>query len=96
MKSTPLTQAAQEVVDLKMEIVDELVKDFIDEIGDIGSPEKLLGKIYADWTPQDLELLANVYGNGDNTPLAKLIFAKEYKKVLDLEQQAGITSVSVQ
>ena len=73
---------------MKMDVVDEYIKDIIDKIGDIGSPEKLIGKKYEEWTPEDLQRLAGVYGEGDDTPLAKLIFNKEYEKVKALEVEA--------
>lgn len=87
MKKNIFTQAVDEVIKLKMEIADEYVDEVIDAIGDIGSPEKLIGKKYEDWTPQDLQRVANVYGPGDDSPLGKLIFNKEYEKVRQLEAQ---------
>jgi len=47
----------------------------------------LIGKKYESWTPQDIQLLTNVYGQGDDTPLARLIFNKSYQEVQDLKEQ---------
>jgi len=88
MDKNELTQMIDEVVKMKMDIVDEYIDEVVAAIGDIGSPEKLIGKKYEDWTPQDLQTLAGIYGPGDETPLGKLIFSKEYEKVLTLEKEA--------
>lgn len=88
MDKNELTQMIDEVVKMKMDIVDEYIDEVVDAIGDIGSPEKLIGKKYETWTPQDLQLLAGVYGPGDDTPLGRLIFDREYNKVKELEKNA--------
>lgn len=89
MKTNFFTEAVDEVIKLKMEVADEYIKDIIESIGDVGNPEKLIGKKYEDWTPVDLQRLTNVYGTGDDTPLAKLIFNKSLKEVQDLEREVG-------
>lgn len=88
MSKSEFTTTVDEVIKLNMDIVDEYIKEVIDEIGDIGSPEKLIDKKYEDWTPEDLQLLAGVYGPGDDTALAKLIFKKSYAEVEALEKEA--------
>ena len=88
MNKSDFATAVDDIIKMKMEVVDEYIKDIVDEIGDIGSPEKLIGKKYEEWTPEDLQRLAGVYGEGDDTPLAKLIFNKEYEKVKALEVEA--------
>ncbi|MBE3144772.1 MAG: hypothetical protein IMZ61_12755 [Planctomycetes bacterium] len=81
-----LTQMIDEVVKMKMDIVDEYIDEVVAAIGEIGSPEKLIGKKYEDWAPADLQTLAGIYGPGDETALGKLIFTKEYEKVKLLER----------
>jgi len=88
MGKNELTQMIDEVVKMKMDIVDEYIDEVVADIGDIGSPEKLIGKKYETWTPADLQTLAGIYGTGDDSPLGKLIFSKEYNKVLELEKEA--------
>ncbi len=87
MKDTPFTKAAEEVVALKMRAVDEYIKEIIEPLNQVGSPESLIGKKYEDWTPQDLMMLKNVYGESDESPLAKLIFNKEFDKLKKLESE---------
>jgi hypothetical protein len=85
MDKNTFIQAVDDTIKLKMETADKYVKETIEKIGDIGSPEKLIKKPYEDWTPEDLQRLAGVYGPGDDTPLARLIFNREYEKVKQLE-----------
>jgi len=87
MKNTTMTRAAEEVVKLKLQLIDEYIEEIVDVIANIGSPEKLIGKPYEEWTDLDRQLLAQAYGPGDDTPLAKLIFTKEYDKLKVLEQE---------
>lgn len=87
MKETTLTKITQEVIDLKLKAADEFITDVIEPLEKIGSPESLIGKKYEEWTPLDLQLLSQVYGTGNETPLAKLIFNREYEKVKGLEKE---------
>jgi hypothetical protein len=87
MNKNELTEMIDEVVKMKMDIVDEYIDEVVAAIGDIGSPEKLIGKKYEDWDANDLQRLAGVYGPGDDTPLGRLIFSREYEKVKALEAQ---------
>ncbi len=87
MKNTPFTTAVDEVVALKMRAVDEYIKEIIEPLGQVGSPETLIGKKYEEWTPVDLQLLSQVYGQGDDTPVAKLIAKKNIERVENLEKQ---------
>jgi hypothetical protein len=87
MKRNQFVDLVDEVVAEKFKIADEYIKDVVEAIGDVGNPEALIGKKYEDWTPQDLQLLSNVYGQGDDSPLSKLIASKEYEKVLNLESE---------
>jgi polyhydroxyalkanoate synthesis regulator phasin len=87
MKKNDFTQLVDEVVKLKLEISDEYIKEVVDAIGQVGSPESLIGKKYEEWTPQDLQLLINVYGQDDESPLGKLIAKKTIERVEDMEKQ---------
>lgn len=87
MKKTPLTQAADQVVALKMKVIDKIVEGLIEPLEDIGSPEKLIKKPYAQWTPQDLAMLTRIYGTGEDSPLSRLIFNREYERVRQMEAE---------
>lgn len=87
MKETTLTRATREIIDIKLRILDDFIEDNLEPLTTIGNPEKLIGKKYEEWTPADLQLLSKVYGEGDDTPLSKLIFKNEYDKVKKLESE---------
>ena len=86
MKKIPLTIAIQEIVELKLKVVDEFIEDVIEPLGEIGNPEKLIGKPYEQWTPQELQALGQIYGNEPNA-LSELIFRKSYEEVKKLEKE---------
>jgi hypothetical protein len=87
MRKDDFVEIINEVIALKLEIADEYISTVIDSIGNIGSPEKIIGKKYDDWNEIDRQLLTQVYGTGDDTPLAKLIFNKEFEAVKKLESE---------
>ena len=77
-----LTQAVEEVIALKLKAVDEWIGSVVEPLADIGNPEKIIGKPYAQWTPQDLQTLYAIYGKA----LEKFIFNKELKYIQELEK----------
>lgn len=87
MKKPELDKAIDKAIEVKLKAVDQLVKEFIEPLEKVGNPEELIGKPYEQWTAQDFQLLASIYGNSDNTPLANLVFKKEYEKVKKLEAE---------
>ncbi len=87
MKETSLTRAVQEVIEFKLKALDLFLEEMVDPLEQVGNPEKLIGKKYEEWTPQDLQMLGQIYGNAHDSPLARLIFRKEYEKVKQLEKE---------
>lgn len=87
MKETTLTKITQEVIDLKLKAADAFIEEIIEPLEKIGSPEALLGKKYDSWSALDFQLLSQVYGQGNETPLAKLIFNKSLEEVKKLESE---------
>ena len=85
MKDTPLTEAVAEVVELKVRVVDEFIDEVVEPLGDLGNPEKLIGKKYEQWTPADIQILGQLYGAEPNA-LSDLIFKKSYEEVKALEE----------
>jgi len=79
--------ALDDLIDLHMRAIDIVMEDIVDPVADVGSPEKLLGKPYEQWTPNDLQMMMKIYGAGDDTPLSNLIFRKMYARVKELEQE---------
>ena len=87
MKETQLTKIVAKLIEEDLAVMDEIVAEDIEALGDIGNPEKLIGKKYEEWTPQDLQMLGQVYGNQEPNRLSKFIFNKEYSKVKELEEE---------
>ena len=87
MKKVPLIQATERVVALKMQAIDRIIDELIEPISMVGNPEKLIKKPYEQWTPEDLQLLTRIYGQGENTPLSNLAFRKIYEQVKALEAE---------
>ena len=85
MKETPLIKAINKAVEVKMEAVDRLLKDLVEPLGDVGNPEKLIGKPYEQWTQGDFDNLGRIYGQEPN-PLSDLIFKKTYERVKQMEE----------
>ena len=79
-------QASRELAGIVAEATEELIAEQVDVIEILDNPEKLLGKKYELWSPQDLQWLTMVYGNSPDSKLNKFIADKEYAKVLELEQ----------
>ena len=87
MKSPMFVKAVEKAIEVKMEAVDKLIDNLIDPLADVGNPEKVMNKKYEDWTPEDLATAIKIYGQGEDTPLTRLIFNKTYEKVLKLEDE---------
>lgn len=85
MKETPFTTALDEVIAEDLEALDAVIEEDIEVLGDIGNPEKLIGKPYEEWTPQDKQRLAQIYGSDET--LSKFIFKREYEAVKKLEEE---------
>ena len=86
MRHSDLIESIDESLALLLDVASEYVDEIAEELAVVASPEKLIGKPYEQFTPQDFQMLSQVYGEGDDTPLAKVVFNKEYEKVLNLEE----------
>jgi len=82
MKDIPFTIALKQVIEEDLRAIDEIIAEDIDVLADIGNPEKLIGKKYEEWTPQDLQMLMGVYGD----KLDDFRFNKDYKRLLEIEE----------
>lgn len=85
MKSPLLIKAVEKVVELKMQAIDIIMDSLVEPLADVGNPEKLIKKPFAQWTPEDLTLLTKIYGQGENTPLTRTIFNRKFEEVKELE-----------
>jgi len=86
MKKDEFIKVTDETLTLLLEVADEYLEEITEQFEAVGNPEKLIGKPYETWTDQDRTLLSQVYGEEPN-PLSRLIFNKEYEKVLTMEQE---------
>jgi len=90
MKSPDFIKQLEQTVALKMKAIDVVIKDLVEPLSDIGNPEQLIKKPYEQWSPQDLQMLGKIYGQGNDTPLARTIFNKEYDRVRQLESEVEL------
>jgi len=86
MKKDELVATIDQTLGLLLEVADDYIDEIAEELAVVASPEKLIGKPYESWSPNDFNLLSQVYGDGNDTPLSKTIFNNEYKRVLELEE----------
>jgi hypothetical protein len=87
MKQIQLTKAIDRAIQIKLKAVDAIMEELVEPLADVGNPEKLIKKPYEQWTAQDLQFLRRIYGEGEDTPLTRLIFKKTYERVQELEAQ---------
>jgi len=74
----------EETLRLK-KIASEAIQEIVDPIAKIDNPEKIIGKPYAQWTPQDLQTLQGVYVY-DIEPLEKFVASKEIDKLFESQE----------
>ena len=77
MRDTALNIAVDEVVALKMKAVDDYIeKNVVPILDSLGNPEKLIGKTWKEWTPQDKQILSSIYGAALEDFIAKKAIAE--------------------
>ena len=54
-------KAIDRVIELKLKAADIFIKEMVEVLGDIGTPEQVVGKKYADWTMEDMAILQTVF-----------------------------------
>lgn len=89
MSTMPFQDLITKVIAFEMKAIDILMADMVEPLAAVGNPETLIGKSYEQWTPADIANLSKIYGTGNDTVLARLIFNREYTKVKNLEAQTG-------
>ena len=84
IKDTELTEVSDEVLEEDLAILDEFIKEeFEPLIRSIPAPEKLLGKKYEEWTPEDFAQAQAIYGER----LEDFIAKREIKAMYALESE---------
>jgi hypothetical protein len=87
MDKNVLDRAIEKVVDLNIRAIEIYERDFIQPIIDeIKNPEKVIGKKYETWTPQDLQLLSTVYQTMPHI-LNDFIAKREYDNLIALQTE---------
>lgn len=87
MKETNLTKAVAELVEIKLKALDVIMKELIEPLADVGSPERVLGKKYEDWTEEDFLKASQIYGTSEPNALSDLIARREIAKVTEMEKE---------
>lgn len=86
----PLDKAINHVISLKLDAVDKYFAEVIDPImREIKNPEKVIGKKYEEWKPEDLQRLILAYQTMPNL-LTDFIAKKEYDSLIKMRQEAVI------
>ena len=67
----------EEVYEMKLRVSNEVLEEMDEMLGSIPGPEKLIGKPYEEWAPQDIQLLSTVWPLDGDNKLTKLIVKKE-------------------
>lgn len=79
-------------VDKVVKVYEKFKKEEIDPIAKIGNPEKIINKPYEQWTPQDKQMLQQVYVYSPEV-LIEFIAKKEVDsvwKMQDLNKKLGV------
>jgi hypothetical protein len=87
MKKKGFEHIVEKLVSSQLRAIDALLAELVEPIEKVGSPEVLIDKPYNQWTPEDLNKLISIYGTGQDSPLQKTIFAREYEKIKALEAE---------
>ena len=85
MKDTDMSSMVKDVIEIKLQALEMYISEVIVPLENIGNPEKLLGKKYAQWSREDLMLLGQIYGDKPDSVLNRFIFTKEYETLKILE-----------
>jgi hypothetical protein len=86
MKPTVFDRNKERVTDLYQRVMKRYENEVIDQLTKFGDPEKLLGKPYELWTPQDLVLLGQIYGTEPDSILEKFLAKKAKNRMYELEK----------
>ena len=77
-------KAIDRVIELKLKAADIFIKEMVEVLGDIGTPEQVVGKKYADWTMEDMAMLQTVFPPEE---LNAFIAKRAVKELLELESR---------
>ncbi len=80
-----LNSVIAEMIEEDLAILDELVEEEIKPLADLGDPEKLIGKKFEEWTPEDMALLEQIYASNPK-PLNKVVFDNTFQAMTEAEE----------
>ena len=78
-----MIEIAKEEMEKVLSVLDEVIKEDIEPLLEMGNPETVIGKKYEEWGPSDLQQLGMIYGDKLNDFIAK----KQIKKMRALESE---------
>ena len=84
MDQQTLDELIDEIIAEEMAIADEVVAELADLLPRIASPEKLIGKPKEQWTVNDIQRMAAIYGTKEQGRLTRPIFEAEYTEYQNL------------
>lgn len=86
-KKLDFNKIIDEILDVKFEALDIVLKEMVEPIRVVDNPETIMGKPFEAWTPDDLEFLKIIYGTEEPNILSNFIFDKTYERVKTLESE---------
>ncbi len=85
MVAEDLNSVIAEMIEEDFAILDELIEEEIKPLSDLGDPEKLIGKKFEEWTPEDMALLEQIYANNPEA-LNKVVFDHTFQAMTEAEE----------
>jgi hypothetical protein len=82
-----MIELIDQVIEEKLNEADKYITEVVDPIADVGSPEKVMGKKYNQWSLEDKQRAGEIFKNSPET-LNKFIFNREFQNLKELE--AGV------
>jgi hypothetical protein len=81
--------ALEKYTELETKVLKRFMEDHIKPLAIVADPEKLIGKPFEQWQPQDAELLSKIYGPEEPNIFTDFMLEKEVEEIRNLKQQTG-------
>ena len=86
--TTTIQQAIDKYIKLETEVAKQFMERYVEPIELVANPEKLMGRPFETWSPQDHMFLRTVYGKEPNA-YSELVLTKEIQEVQALNEETG-------
>jgi hypothetical protein len=87
MKDSMITQAVDEVICRNMRAIGKIIEELVIPLSDVGAPQDVIGKPFAEWQPEDLQRAMMIYGQQSDSPLAKGLASYHIERVRKLRSE---------